>query len=284
MAKTAKQLVSGIVNVVSMPDIFFKLDDAINNPYADISNIANIISEDPGLSARLLKIANSSLYSFPSKIETISRAITIIGTKQLRDLTLATSVLNAFKDVSSEVLDMGSFWRHSIACGIAARTIGVYRRVANIERLYVLGLMHDIGRLIMHMEIPSQAAETLEVAVVEKKFLHDVEKQILGYDHCEVGSELMKSWKLPASLCEPVLHHHRQVTTNHSADDNTMLYFAEVISTAMALGNSGEYYVPAIDTAMWDSLGLQASMLEVIIDHIDHEYATAVELFLGEDA
>ena len=283
MAKTANQLVKGIINVVSMPEIFFKLDEAINNPYADISNIADIISDDPGLSARLLKIANSSLYAFPSKIETISRAVTIIGTRQLRDLALATSVLNVFKDVSSEVLDMGSFWRHSIACGIAARTIGIYRRAANIERLYVLGLMHDIGRLIMHMEIPAKAAETLEVAVVEKKFLHDVEKQILGYNHGEVGSELMKSWKLPISLSEPVLYHHNPTAANRFADDSAMLGFAEILATAMAFGNSGEYYVPAINEGLWESLGLQTSMLEVIVKQVDREYDTAVELFLGEE-
>ena len=130
-------LIKDRVQISSQMMIFNQLQEAINNPEISFSDIAGIINNDSSLCLRLLKIANSSLYSFPTRIETITQAVTVIGTNQLRDMVLATTVLKSFNGISDDLINMDLFWRHSIACGLASRIIATYRRELNVDRFYV---------------------------------------------------------------------------------------------------------------------------------------------------
>ena len=158
MEISPRDLLKGYVEVSSLPMIHLRLEEAINNQNKSMSDIAKVIREDPGLTARLLRIVNSAFYNFPSKIETISQAVTIVGTQQLSALALATSVMKMFKGLPQNLVSMDSFWRHSIACGLAARMIGSFRRETKPERFFVAGMLHDIGRLIMYTKIPDPVA------------------------------------------------------------------------------------------------------------------------------
>ena len=109
--------IEDITDIPSLPEIFIRVNEVVNNPRSSLEDVGKVISEDTGLTARLLKIVNSAFYGFPSHIETISRAVTIVGTQQLRDLALATSVIRLFSGIPHDLLDMESFWRHSVACG-----------------------------------------------------------------------------------------------------------------------------------------------------------------------
>lgn len=278
--KSPEALVNANVKVASLPDVVFRMDEAISNPYSNLSDIADIILEDSGLAARLLRIANSTLYSTPSKIDTITRAITIIGTKQLRDLVLATMVIKQFDGISSEAVTMESFWRHSIACGLAARVIATYCRKSNIEHFYLLGLLHDIGRLIIYLEVPNLAREAMGLCQTEGQLLYEAEKMIIGFDHSSVSGALLKKWKLPDSLEEPVSYHHDPINAKHYPDDTAILHIADVIANALKLGSSGEKFVPSIVPEAWSRIGLSVAMLDPIINQIDQQYSNAVDLFL----
>jgi HD-like signal output (HDOD) protein len=146
---TLEWLVSETATVYSLPLFYEKLTAIINHPRCSIDDIANIITEDQGLTARLLKLANSPMFGYFSKIDTIGKAVTIIGTEQLRDLALAMSVIEIFKNIPKEMFDMESFWQHSIACGIVARSLATYRRETNVERYFAAGILHDVGQLVM---------------------------------------------------------------------------------------------------------------------------------------
>ena len=240
MTKLApEELVARCDGITSLPAIYQRLDEAINDPYSDLSRIAAILSEDSSLSARLLRLANSAMYSFPSRVETVSRAVTIIGTKQLRDLVLATCVIEQFRDIPQQLVDMESFWRHSIATGIAARVIATYRREANVERYYVLGLLHDIGRLVMYLQIPQQASQALELSASSQIPLYQAERQLLDFDHAAVGSILLKKWKLPGSLQEGVGYHHKPQLSSRYPEDAATVHIADIVANAFKLGSSG---------------------------------------------
>ena len=144
MNVSAEGIVRKSFDIYSLPTIYEKLDREINDPLSNLEDMANILLDDSGLSARILKLTNSAMYNFHSKDDTITRAITIIGTTQLRDLALATSVVSLFKGIDSSILDMEDFWKHSIAVGIAARVIATYRSEPNVERFYLMGLLHDV--------------------------------------------------------------------------------------------------------------------------------------------
>lgn len=280
MALTAKELVTYCSGITSLPVIYQRLDEAINDPYSDLSKIADILSEDSSLAARLLRLANSAMFCFPSKVDTVSRAITIIGTKQLRDLVLATSVIELFNKIPEEHVSMESFWRHSIATGIAARIIATYRREANVERFYVLGLVHDIGRLIMYLQIPEMANRAIESSTVNEIPLYRAEQELLNFDHAAVGKELLAKWKLPKSLQEGVAYHHVPTRAKIYPEEAAVVHIADIIANAFNMGSSGEPTVPPFVEQAWNRLGLTVDQLPHIAEQLETQYSAAVEIFL----
>jgi len=280
LPKSASELVEGNVKIGSLPEIVFKMDEAISNPYSQLSDVSDLILEDPGLASRLLRIANSAMYSTPSQVDTITRAITIIGTKQLRDLVLATSVIDMFRGISPELVTMESFWRHSIACGLAARVIATYCRKSNVEHFYLLGLLHDIGRLIIFIQHPELANVAITESIETKQPLYKTEHSHFGFDHSKVSGALLKEWKLPTSLQEPVQYHHDPSKATHYPDDTAILHSADVIANALQLGSSGETKVTPLSEYAWRKINLPTGLLANIVNQIDQQYDSAIEMFL----
>jgi putative nucleotidyltransferase with HDIG domain len=283
MDGSAADLVGRVKSVVTLPAIFTRIDNLINDPRSDLIDIADVISEDPGLSVRLLKIANSAMYSFPSEIDSITRAITMIGTRQLRDLVLATKVMQVFDSIDANVVDMTAFWKHSIATGIMARILATYRREPNVEYFYLLGLLHDVGRLIMYMEIPELAIQTVEHSKTNNILLHQAEIALLGYDHAVVGAELLSSWNLPESMHDALRYHHRPSLSLNYCLDTTLVHVADLIVNALNHGCISEGVVPQLDEQAWDKLELSPNILKNAVELMDQQFEAAVNLFLEVD-
>ncbi len=166
------------------------------------------MSEDSALAAKVLMIANSALFNFPSKIDTISKAITIIGHKQLSEIILSCSIVSLFKDIPQNIIDMEQFWRHSIAVATTARILASSRREQNIEKFFTAGLLHDIGKLILFVEAPKYVKEIIDKSAESNNLMHKVELEVLGFDHAKLGAMLLKKWKLPEEIVTSVYYHH----------------------------------------------------------------------------
>lgn len=280
MPLSPKSLVRSAKTVSSLPMVFTRLNDAVNDPRSSARDIANIISDDAALAARLLRLSNSAFYSFPSKIDTISRSVTLIGTRELRDLALATSVLQMFEGMSDDLVTMESFWRHSISCGIGARILATYRREPNVESFFVSGLLHDIGRLIMFMQIPDKAREAFAEAEKRGELLFKMEKEIIGFDHAAVGSALLQQWQLPDTTVNAVALHHRPSRGNNLNMQAAIVHLADLIANAVQWGSSGERLVPPLDQQAWDKLELSASVLSPTLNQLEVQYEEAVSFLL----
>ncbi len=283
MVQNPYDLVKGDTQLSSLPLILVQLNEVINNPYSSIVDIGKIISEDQGLTARLLRLANSPFYSYPSKVETITQAITIIGTQQVLDLVLATSVMQQFKGIPGAVITMESFWHHSIACGTTARILAVYQREVNAERFFVAGILHDIGRLIMCTKIPETAREMLTRCHNSGELVHKVEKEVLGFDHADVGEVLLKEWKLPPSLVEMVASHHKPLRSKHFAAETSVVHVADIIAHALQLGSSGEPLVPPLDANAWERIEVAPGMLSSALDETERQFAVALQLMYHKE-
>ena len=274
--------IEDVTNIPSLPEIFMRINEVVNNPRSSLEEVGRVIIEDTGLTARLLKIVNSAFYGFPSQIDTISRAVTIVGTQQLRDLVLATSVIRLFSGIPHDLLNMESFWRHSVACGITAKILATFRREANVERFFVAGILHDIGRLILCLEKSDEMRSILNQVRDGSNTVHVVEKEVLGFDHASVGGALIQAWKLPASLEEVVLCHHSPLKASRYPVEAAVIHVADLISHALQLGHSGECWVPQLEFQAWDRLGLPVSILSSTIDLIDRQYYDTVQMILPE--
>lgn len=276
-------LIKDVNDVYSLPDIYYKIDSVINDPRASTSKIGAIISEDTGLSARLLRLANSAYFNFPAKVDSISKAVSIIGTRQLRDLVLATSVIEAFGGIPQNIVDMKSFWHHSISCGLTARIIGIEIREQNVETFFVAGLLHDIGSLIIYSKL-SEIAQNLINTCQEKQALkHDVELQVLGFNHADVGGALLKEWKLPSSLCHSVHYHHHPAKLGSNSRENIVdaVHIADFLVHALQMGNSGSVMVPSVESSSWDRLKLNENSLGKMVTLLDEQFQEVSEIILG---
>lgn len=276
------ELVRGLERLSSPPVIFMRIQEAVNNPRSSVQTISRIISEDQGLTAQLLRLANSPLYRFPSRIETISEAITIVGTQQICDLALATSVMKLFTGIPEELVDMDSFWCHSISCGLVARTLSTYRRESNVERFFVAGILHDIGRLVMYTKIPEVCHEGLIKSKDGGDLLYEVERQFLGFDHGDAGGSLLREWRLPQSIGDMVKYHHNPSLSVSFPVETAVVHVSDIIAHAMQLGTSGECFVPALDVHAWGRLELSPGVLSPTLNQVDIQFAEATKMLLTD--
>jgi HD-like signal output (HDOD) protein len=273
-------LLKGYVEVSSLPTIFTRINEAVNNPRSSMSDIGKIIGEDAGLTARLLMVVNSAFFNFPQRIESITKAIGIVGTQQLRDLALATSIIKLFKGLPADLVDMEKFWKHSVGVGIAARTLAAFRRETNVERYFVAGILHDIGRLLMFMKIPDLSREAFLRSKNNNELLHVAETELIGFDHAAVGRVLMQAWKLPFYQEEVVGFHHKPNLATRFPVETAIVHVADIVAHSMGLGSSGERFVPALDPEAWERLALPISTLAPTFEQVDRQFGDAVKIIL----
>jgi len=268
--------------IFSLPKIYFELQEALNDPDKTFQDLGEIISFDPALSARLLKIVNSPFYGFPSKIETISHAISIIGMDQLTDLALATLIIYQFRGIPNSLFNMEKFWRHSMACGVVARSIAEFRSEKNVERFYLAGILHDIGRLVIFKKEPALARDAFYRSREQKENIYLSERELMGFDHADVGRELLKAWKLPPRLVEAVGCHHQPQTAKEFPVDAAIIHTADYIVHVLKAGSDAEFSEPQLYPKSWEIIGLSPDDFEFIKDKVIQQYQEIVGMFFGD--
>ncbi|MGV8074717.1 MAG: HDOD domain-containing protein [Syntrophobacteraceae bacterium] len=276
------ELIEVDVILSTLPVMVAQISETINNPTSTAKDIADIISADTSLAACLLKIVNSPMYGFPSGIDTLTRAVHLVGTKQLSALAMGLKIIRSFSDIPCDVVDMRSFILHSLAVGIVARIIAGYKNIQNVERLFVGGLLHDIGRMILYNKKPDEARCVLMEAVRTGSLLHKTEQDVLGCDHARIGGLLLKKWRLPVSLENMVSYHHSPEMTKNPLEP-AIICLADIMVNALGMGSSGERFVPPLEPTAWENIGLPATILRLIIEQLDHQYEAFYRFLLSDD-
>ena len=257
----------------SPPILYYQLREKLDDPDSSFDDLALIIKTDPAMSARLLKIVNSAFYGFDEKVDTLTHALNIIGTEQLTDLALAAIVTSRFEGIPRDLINMETFWMHSIACGIAARKIAKRMPGVEAEKMYLGGMLHDIGSLILFKESPEDAKKILLRCKESGENLFKVEKEILGYDHAEVGALLLSEWKLSGRLAEMVKYHHQPANAREYLKEACIIARADALVYEMKIGNSGEPGVPELDPRVFEVIPISdeeiIGLKEEIIVNID---------------
>ncbi len=274
-------LVAEVNKLVSLPDIYYRLESALESATATINDFSKLLSSDPDLCARLLRMANSAFYSFPAKIETIDRAISTIGMRQIRELVLVTSVIEMFEGVDIQHVSMRSFWEHSVAVGVLSRAVAKYAGLGQIDRFYIPGLLHDIGRLLLFLKLPTFMSEIMQQSSAEAKPLFLLEQEHLGYSHAEVGGRLLELWKVPQSIYEPVgCHHHPE-----RAHDFALMASAANVSDAwihrQKIGSSGETNNVEASRHALELISIQEDQMEEIWTSAKTEIADVINQYLS---
>jgi HD-like signal output (HDOD) protein len=199
---TPEKLVAKDSDIASFPLILDLLIDVVNDPSSTIEQLVNIVMYDQDLCSRLIKIVNSPIYNFEEDIDTVEKALNVIGTEQLLSITLVSTVLFKFEGVPEDLITLKTFWHHRIACGLATKSIAKLINQNNLDIYFVGGMIHDIGSLIIY----KHAAEKAKLALIQcnewGRSLIDAEQDVIGFNHAQVGKSIVTKME-PSRVAMP---------------------------------------------------------------------------------
>ncbi|MFZ1987218.1 MAG: HDOD domain-containing protein [Desulfatitalea sp.] len=265
------------VKLPEVPSLVFELNEIIADPMSSSGSIAQVVNKSPSLAATLLRIVNSAFYGFRSKIDSISRAVTLIGSKEISNLALGITIMETFRGIPKEIMDVASFLEHNLACGVVARILAAHCNMAHTEQLFVSGMLHDIGRLILCNYFPEVFKYTLAEAESSGRPLLKTEQSVLGCSHAHLGKKLLNKWKLPLALENNVNYHH-QPSASPCPETASILQMADMIVHGMGVGVSGERIVPGFDTKTWERVNLPGGAMRSLVKQAEHQIETFRDL------
>ncbi|MBD9361417.1 HDOD domain-containing protein [Methylomonas fluvii] len=277
-ASAIKQLIAGSTELFSLPDIYFQLSEMIRDSRYSLADIGKVIAKDPALSARLLRVVNSPFYGFQAKIDTISRAVTVIGIDDLSNLVLATTVVDRFGKIPDELIDMTSFWMRSIHCAVIARMLAKASAVLHTERLFLAGLLHDIGSLLLSQKMPEQYLRVLLAADHNRLLLAGFEQELIGFTHAEVGGELLKTWGLPESLYETIGCYLSPADAQIHKLDAHLLHMAARLVDSGQQPDGVEIAVAAFSNQSLTLVRLTREQIVSLMEQVEEEFLQMFEL------
>ncbi len=197
---SAKKLVDSCETLISLPEIYLRVREVIDDPHSSMEDLANALSLDPSMTARVLQLVNSPLYGIPRKIDTLSQAVNLLGMRPVANVVFATNVAKAFAQLPPSVMNMTDYWRKSVLCALIAVHLARACGMQDGERLFVAGLLRDVGHLVLYYTVPERAQSALIEAANFNQPLDEVERANIGCDYAEVGGDLMKKWEMPERL------------------------------------------------------------------------------------
>jgi HD-like signal output (HDOD) protein len=265
---TPQGLVQSIEDLVTLPEVALRIGRMVEDPSSSATDIGREISRDAALTARLLRIANSPALGYHGKIATISRAITVLGVRQVRDLTVGLTAIRTFDGIGNELVTMESFWRHSFLCAVAAGQIAARRDRNRDDSPFVAGLLHDIGQLVLFSRAPVPARQALLMSVdsADDLGLFLCEREIMGFDHGAVGLALAQKWGLPRSLQECIEFHHEPGRAQEYPLEVATVHIANSAAVLAEIGSSELTDAPAISDAAMSAAGMDAAgLLEIVL-------------------
>lgn len=271
--------------LVSLPDIYLRLRSVLDDSDFTMAEVAVVISQDPAITVRLLRLVNCSLFGLSAKVETVSRAVVLLGSQQVHDLVLATAVTHAFKGMSNEIMDMYQFWLQSVRCAVTSCRLAAIAGGCDKDRLFVAGLLHDIGHLIMYQAIPDLSLHALSAAREQGRHLYEVERELIGFDYSMAGGELLKHWCLPETLWATTVFHNEPDKAGRNRRESALVHLGMLL--ARAAGGEGVFNegLLTVKPSVWEVTGLSPEVCAPLFEQIAEETGEVIGLiFPGEVA
>ncbi|MGH8549900.1 MAG: HDOD domain-containing protein [Methylococcales bacterium] len=279
---SAKELVQGAIELVSFPDIALKINGMIDDPCFDADDLGDVISQDPGLTSRLLKVANSPCYGFQARIDTVARAIALIGMQDLRNLILASSAVDTFTRIPPDLIDMTDFWIRSLHCGILANLLARQCSVLKPEGLFVAGLLSDIGSLVMYHKIPDECREILLAAGDNRRIVGELEQEILGFTHADVAAELTALWSFPEPLRVAIGRHLNPLAVDEHWLDANLVFLANRLCEVSIQGRSIDDTLAEIPLGVLQGLRLTREQVVQVLKALGTDFSKVFDLIIPD--
>ena len=263
-------IAKNVSSIFSMPDVAFRINELINLGETKNSELEQVILHDPALTAKILKLSNSTFFGFPGKIDTVSRAASVIGYKGLHNLVIATSVASTFDGISSELVDMETFWYHSVTCGVIANHLAIDLKRRDRERFFIAGLLHAIGKLILFSQYPKESEKALNLKEYGDDVVTDAEREIFGFTYVELGAEFLKQWQLPQSIWRLIESQADPLEGKEFKEDACILHIAVTIANCIQpCANQKidfDEINPSYKPEIWNHVGLKPEVISPMME------------------
>lgn len=269
---SAEQVVACLKRLPALPAVVSRLLVSFDDEDIDVAQIARQIAQDQSLTARVLRVANSSFYGLQSQIGTINEAVVVLGFRAVRNMVLGTSLAGMFKTERCPPFDLSEYVRHSVAVGLAARALAreTGQNSQSADLAFTGGILHDIGKLVLAACFPEKYSAVLESQGSHGSLPVDIEKAQLGLDHAEMGGLLAEAWHFPLILREVVAAHHL-APTNIGTYIGDLIHVADALAHGFVSHDDPEPVASPPDARVWGRLGLDAEKLERVRERVATE-------------
>jgi putative nucleotidyltransferase with HDIG domain len=274
--QSIRRRVEKLTNIPTLPGILEKISPLMDGSESAAEDIARIISSDQVLSAKILRVVNSVFYGFPGRISSLTHALIILGFDVVKGLMLSTTVFDMML-----AKGLRGLWEHSLGCAVTAGIIARKTDYPNPEEISIAALLHDIGKLVIRIELPEESSRIDEMTAEKQILSYDAEEEILGLNHATVGGWLCKEWHLPSRLSDPITYHHTPDLSKSYQRPTAIVHAADVLVRGIGFGFPGDTMIPQIDQRAWELLNISDPLLEEIIQEM-YEKLEEAEDFLSD--
>ncbi len=259
--------------LLTLPEVYLRVKDALEDPDTGLDQVAELLSHDAAMTARILKVANSSIYGHVASINNLTRAITVLGTRTTHDIVLATSLAHTFKGMQKVNYDITCFWQESLMRAAVARTTAEVLTIRDSARHFICGLLSDIGHMIMSIREPQLMQRVMQQQAKTGHPLHLYERSTFGFDFGELGADLLESWSLPETIFMPIRYQNCPEMSPELCTEAAILYCAS------RLHPDEDLFPSIIDLRTLELCGITRLDYDAIRTGASHLYNEAVALF-----
>lgn len=273
-------LVNNTIELPTMPEVLLKLNEVMANPDASAEDVAKVVSKDPAVATNILRIVNSAYYGLQVRVSSVSLAISVMGFNMTKKVALKAAVFSVFGKRRDKIqhFDPLAFWRHAIYAGTAARVLGGSSAVfaaTHAEDIYIAGLLHDIGKIILMEKTAPKYLAMLRKSVQQKRPEIDVEMEDFGFTHADVGSVLAIKWFLPEDLAIAIRYHHAPSRDPFHRSLSSLIHLADQLAWRAGSPSTVGTTLAQLDHEVYDQIGLDPTRVEELVPQIQEDFAAA---------
>jgi putative nucleotidyltransferase with HDIG domain len=274
-----RKRVESLEGLPTLPSVASSLLKMTQSLSTSATEVGELISKDQALTTRVLKLVNSAYYGFPKQITTVNHAVVILGFSRVKNIVLAASVFSLKGEEQLERFDLPAFWRHSLGTAVCARALARELHRGENEELFVCGLLHDLGKLVLSQVSPKDYDSCLKLAADRGCLINMAELEVLGLDHAEVGSWLAERWKLPPAVQTAIRRHHSPGDTRKDRDAAIITHMADIMARALQLGSGGDPTIPTFHPSIVAEVGLSPEMLDQLLPKMLDDLCRSADFF-----
>jgi len=257
-----KGQILAVKDLPTLPSVLDEVSRLVEDETSSPEQVAKIIARDQVLSAKVLKMVNSPIYGFPRRINTVQHALVLLGLNVIRGLIISTSVF----DIMTK--SMVGLWEHSVGCAFVCSTLAQSLGFKDPEEYAVTGLLHDIGKVVVAVQIPELKEDVESIVQQEDLSYLQAEKKRLGFGHDRVNAWLADHWNLPLTIREGLGYHHRPRSAQYYPQFAHLVHVGDFIIKVLEVGSGGDDQVPRLERASLNALGLSFKRLGRIMDSV----------------